>query len=56
MQAVKDGGYAVVGDLTELRPDPFVPGALGADGPQVEPPAADVLAAQTRTIARLLDL
>jgi hypothetical protein len=50
--AVKDGGYDVVGDVTELR--------AGPDGWATEPGAvhpadADVVRAQTRLLAALLD-
>ncbi len=48
LAAVKDGGYDVVGELTELRP-----AGHGAGGPVV-PALEEVLAAQTRILADVI--
>jgi hypothetical protein len=51
VEALKDGGYDVVGDVTELRPDP---GSWTADGARMHPGADDVVRAQTTLLAALL--
>jgi hypothetical protein len=51
VEALKDGGYDVVGDVTELRPDP---GSWTSDGARMHPGAADVVHAQTTLLAALL--
>lgn len=51
--AVKNGGYHVVGDVTELMP---AADAFAKDDNQVVPAAESVLAAQTQVLARLTGL
>jgi hypothetical protein len=50
--AVKDGGYDVVGDVTELRP---AADCWAADPRAVQPAETDVVRAQTELLAALLD-
>jgi hypothetical protein len=49
--ALKDGGYDVVGDVTELRP---APAAWTDDPRRMHPVAEDVVTAQTTLLAGLL--
>lgn len=49
--AVKDGGYDVVGDVTDLRPDP---GCWTAERGRMDPSADDVVRAQTALLTALL--
>ncbi len=51
LDAVKDAGYDVVGDVTDLRPPPA---AFASDPRQVAPSAEDLVAAQTRLLAAVL--
>ena len=51
VSAVKRGGYCVLGDVTELRPDV---GALTDDAARSSPPPEAVVAARTEILAALL--
>ncbi len=50
---VKNGGYDVVGDVTDLRAETAM---LASEPDQVTPPLEDVLQAQTRLLARVTRL
>lgn len=51
VEAVKDGGYDVVGDVTDLRP---AAGAWTQDRRRMDPPADEVVRAQTALLVALL--
>ncbi len=51
VEALADGGYDVVGDVTELRPDPCT---WTTDRARMHPGAEDVVRAQTALLACLL--
>ena len=51
VEALADGGYDVVGDVTELRPDPCT---WTTDRARMHPGAEDVVRAQTALLAALL--